>query len=378
MRGFFGSLVVRISVAFMLGLVLLQLVVAALVIWPEGRPTIFRLVSPEQAASIARALEAASPEHRLLIVQALNGGALVVHLQADFDSDGDLRRHDKAPYLLRLYRNYTSALEGRQFLVESHGDAVLTSLSGDRAHIPGAVRLLVALKTGDVLVIERGPIVMQLLVSRFAIFGGTAGAILLAVMLFCINQLAKPARRLAGAAHRLAGDIDMPDLPMRGASEIRMLSSAFNEMKRTIRDLIDERTRMLAAIAHDLRTYLTRLRLRVEFIEDLDHRNRAVHDVDEMSLLLDDTLLFAQETMAPDTRRCELLDASDEIASFVRSRQEIGEPVTLTDIEPGVIRIRCQPLALRRMLSNLSDNALRYGKVARISVRRQVDKIAIA
>ena len=82
---------------------------------------------------------------------------------------------------------------------------------------------------------------------------------------------------------------------MRGAQEIKDLATAFNEMKSTIRALIDDRTRMLAAIAHDMRTYLTRLRLRAEFIEDLDHRARAIADLDEMAMLLVVFLSFVCE-----------------------------------------------------------------------------------
>src|ERR1700743_3159308 len=109
MRAVFGSLAVRIGLAFLFGLILLQLIVAVLVIWPEGRPTIFRLVSPEQAVAIARALEAVTPEQRPLIVNALNGGSLVVHLQANFQDDEDERGADRAPYLQNLYSRYTTA-----------------------------------------------------------------------------------------------------------------------------------------------------------------------------------------------------------------------------------------------------------------------------
>src|SRR6201992_3860619 len=110
MRGFLGSLVVRISGAFLLGLFLLQLVVAALVIWPDGRPTIFRLVSPQQAGAIARAMEAASSEQRPALIEALNGGALVVHLQATFAGHEGRIQNDRSLYFRKLYAGYASAL----------------------------------------------------------------------------------------------------------------------------------------------------------------------------------------------------------------------------------------------------------------------------
>jgi signal transduction histidine kinase len=179
-----------------------------------------------------------------------------------------------------------------------------------------------------------------------------------------------PARRLARAARDLAIDIDMPDLPARGATEISMLAVAFNDMKHTIRGLMHERTRMLAAVAHDCRTYLTRLRLRAEFIDDPDQRTQAIHDLDDMNILLDDTLIFAREatTAGGPAVHC---DVAAELRSLVKVRQEMGEPVTLSIPYPGELEARCAPLALRRMLANLTDNALRYGNVAELSALRE-------
>ena len=290
----FNSLAVRIGAAFLLGFMLLQAVIVTAVLWPDGKPTVFRLISPREAAAIARALESASPAQQSLILAALNESPLIVHLQDDFSGDGqgELR---PAPYLEKLFHSYSSELEGRAFQVRAYRDSVPNPLAHLGISAPSSVRLLVRLKTGGVLVIQRAPVMIQRLFSRFAPIAGATAFVLLFIMLFCIRQMALPARRLAHAARQLAANIDVPDLPTNGAAEIGMLSAAFNHMKRTIRGLMDERTRMLAAIAHDLRTYLTRLRLRADFIGDTDQRARAVRDLDDMSLLLDDTLIFARE-----------------------------------------------------------------------------------
>jgi signal transduction histidine kinase len=376
MRDVFGSLVVRIGLAFLLGLMLLQAVIAASLLWPDGEPTIFLLVSPKDAAAIARALESANGEQQSLILDALNAGPLTVHLLPDFPADVTRNGRESAPYLKKLYGGYASVLEGRAFQVQARGDSAL-AVEHSAIGNAGVVRLLVRLKTGHVVVIERAPVLIQRLFARFIPIAGAAAIILILVMLFCLQQMARPTRRLAKAAHRLAADIDMPDLPMEGVTEIRVLSTAFNDMKHTIRGLMNERTRVIAAIAHDLRTYLTRLRLRADFINDPDQQARAIEDLNEMSLLLDDTMMFAREATGGGDPVQAMADAHREICSFTALRREIGEPVSYDASTSVPILVRCAPLALRRMLANLTDNAVRYGKVARLHVHADTGAVKI-
>lgn len=368
MRHVFGSLTFRIALAFLLGLILLQIVIAAAVVWPDGRPAMFRLVSPREAAAIARAVESISDQQRDLVVAALNAGPLVVHVQP---GALDQSERTSAPYLTEIYNRYASELEGRAFQVEARGEQTVPARGPARAVTPAAVRLLVQLRTGDTLTIERAPVLLQRLAGRFAIIGAAVAGILLLILFYCIHQVVLPARRLAQAAQGLAQDIDMPDLPARGATEINMLSTAFNAMKHTIRGLMNERTRVLAAIAHDFRTYLTRLRLRAEFIDDPHQHAQAIRDLDDMNLLLDDTLIFARETTSVARKHPEHCDVAAELESLAQIRQEIGEPVTVKIPQAGPLQARCAPLALRRMLANLTDNALRYGKNAELSAWRE-------
>lgn len=352
-RTWLGSLAVRIGIVFVFALLLLQAVIAGALIWPDEHPTLLRLVPPGEAAAIARALEAASPEQQALIVRALNHGRLVVRLR-----DGFPAQVAEAPYLNRLYARYAAELEDRRFIVAR--GAASSSTDG--------VRLLVGLKDGQVVELDTAPLLLRRLMGRLAVVGAATALILLLVMVYCVRLIARPARRVAEAARGLALDIDMPDLPTRGAAEIATLSVAFNEMKRTIRGLMQERTRMLAAIAHDLRTYLTRLRLRVDFIDDAEQRRRAVGDLDEMGWLLDDTLIFARESARQGTTGADVIDARAEILGFAAMRQEIGDPVQLRAVPEIPMPVGCSPLALRRILSNLTDNAIRYGERAYLSL----------
>ena len=373
-----NSIAVRLALVFLAGLAALQVALAAAILWPEGRPTIFRLVSPGEAAAMARALEAASPSQQALIVEALNNGALIVQLRPAFpEGTGEDIRPARAFREEGPYVRYRHELEGRPFRVQVRNGAAMGSALRGHIGAPGAIRLAVRLRTGQVLVVERAPVLLQRVFARSSVIAAAAASVMLLVMLVSLLQVARPARRLARAADRLAGDIDMPDLPVRGADELRTVSAAFNSMKRRIRGLLDERTRMLAAIAHDLRTYLTRLRLRVELIEEPSQRASAVRDLDEMAALLDDTLAFAAQSAGRRGATAEAVDLAEALPAFVSLRSDLAEPVRLDGDIPAGLLVRCGRLALRRMLGNLTDNAVRYAGAAELSAGRAAGEVWI-
>src|ERR1700748_308922 len=103
MRRILRSLTFRIGLAFFLGLIFLQIVIAAAIIWPDGQPTMFRLVSPHEVGAIARALEAVSPQQRDLMIDALSAGPFTIHLQPSASMEADQPEHQAAPYLTNLY-----------------------------------------------------------------------------------------------------------------------------------------------------------------------------------------------------------------------------------------------------------------------------------
>jgi signal transduction histidine kinase len=209
------------------------------------------------------------------------------------------------------------------------------------------------------------PVLVRTYLARIAAIGGVVAAVMLGGLALAVRQTVRPVRDLALAARRFSLDRRAPDLPVAGPGELRELASAFNDLQGRIRILVEARTRMLAAIAHDLRTYLTRLRLRVEFIADAAQRDRAERDIEEMALLIDDTLAFAEQTAGPPRGAC---DAWAEAERVVAAQQELGRPVSLEGPAPPAARVAGSPLALRRMLGNLVDNAVRYGGGARVSL----------
>ncbi|MDZ4375009.1 MAG: hypothetical protein U1C74_26815, partial [Phenylobacterium sp.] len=145
------SLAVRLALVLVAGLVLLQAAVVVAVIWPDGRPLVFRLPPPRDAAAMARALEAAPAEVRPLVVDALNRGPISVQLAGDFPIAPHGAAARRAPRLARMLDRYDEALEGRPFRVQAR------QASGEaRAEAPRApLRLLVRLRTGEVMIVQR-------------------------------------------------------------------------------------------------------------------------------------------------------------------------------------------------------------------------------
>ncbi|AUN33283.1 ATP-binding protein [Niveispirillum cyanobacteriorum] len=359
----FDSLVFRIAGLFLLGLLVLQGAILAVIVWPDGRPVMFRLVDPLEVRRIAEALESAPSSLRPLIVAAAGNAGTIVELLPGFpqDKDGAPRT---APKLEARFRLYADELSGRTVQVQVRDDDWRTPA----IPVPrGPIRVLVGLSTGEVLAVERAPLLLQLLLSRYLYIAFVVAVIVGLIMLTLLRQVVWPVERLARAADALGQNIDMPDAPVSGAREVRALAQAFNLLKHRIGGLMAERTRMLAAIAHDLRTYLTRLRLRVDYLTDEKHRRRAVNDLEEMGQLLDDVLLFARIDAGADTHDM-LIDARAETADYVERRRETGDTVSLT-VSDKPLLCRCSPLAFRRILSNLLDNAVRYGTRAEVDLR---------
>ncbi|MDZ4376311.1 MAG: ATP-binding protein, partial [Phenylobacterium sp.] len=204
-----------------------------------------------------------------------------------------------------------------------------------------------------------------------------AVAVMLGVLFVSLRTI-RPVGALARAARGLADDVQAPDLPIRGVREVRALSDALNALRGRVRGLLDDRTRMLAAIAHDLRTYLTRLRLRAEFIADEDQRARAIADLEEMGQLVDDALLFARDATGAPGGEGRRIALAPELTALVARRRDLNQPVE--DVTPldAALAVHASPMALRRMLDNLIDNALRYGGGARLTARREAGVVAIS
>lgn len=176
------------------------------------------------------------------------------------------------------------------------------------------------------------------------------------------RRLTRPIRVFAAAAERLGANPDAEPLTPSGPSEVRTAIHAFNDMQASLRDHMRQRTQTVAAIAHDLRTPLTRLRFRAEQAPDA-LRDRMAADVEEMDALIAQAMAYVRgETPSA---RVEAFDLAALAADCARGFAETGEGVTFTAGTP--LPVRADPSAVRRAVGNLIGNAVKYAGSARVS-----------
>jgi signal transduction histidine kinase len=176
----------------------------------------------------------------------------------------------------------------------------------------------------------------------------------------------RPLEQLAQAAKDLGNDINHAPLALAGAREIRQASAAFNAMQARIREYIFQRTQMLAAITHDLQTPLTRLRLRLEKVGDAELRARLVGDLSAMQEMVREGLDLARSMDSTETMQA--LDLDSLLDSVCADATDASQQVSLSG-RAGMALLG-RPMALRRCLVNLIDNAIKYGQQARVTVER--------
>jgi signal transduction histidine kinase len=192
------------------------------------------------------------------------------------------------------------------------------------------------------------------------------------MIVWAVRRLLVPVRTLARAAERLGRDVvNAPPLPESGPIEIVTAASAFNTMAARIRRFVEDRTFLLTAIGHDLRTPITRLKLRAEYMEDEEQRLKMLADLDEMEAMVAATLAFGRDiTTTEPVARINLASLLrtilDETADGAPEQAE-----ALEFLGPDHLTIQARPLALKRALTNLVGNALKYGDAARIALHQR-------
>lgn len=198
-----------------------------------------------------------------------------------------------------------------------------------------------------------------------------AAVVLLAFL--SVRALTSPLGALSHAAERLGVDMTSPPLPETGPREVRQAARAFNGMQSRIKKLISDRTQMLAAISHDLRTPITRLRLRAEFVEDDEQRAKIMADLSEMEAMITSVLAFIREDTQKEEART--VDLTALVGTICDDMADAGADVRL-ESAPAMPAL-CRPLALKRALTNLLDNAAKYGGRARVSLAKQEGHLRI-
>jgi signal transduction histidine kinase len=208
---------------------------------------------------------------------------------------------------------------------------------------------------------------------QFLLSMGIMAIVILAVSVWAVRRVTAPLAAVSVAAERLGNDLNTPPMLETGTIETRQASHAFNTMQARLRSLIENRTRMLAAISHDLRTPLTLLRLRAENVENRQERDKMLATIAEMDSMIGETLQFARDEATTEIRRPT--DIAALVQSIVNDMADAGMPVKMQPAEPIVYD--CRPDALKRAIRNLLDNAVKYGTAASVAIQTTPKTIEI-
>ncbi len=209
-------------------------------------------------------------------------------------------------------------------------------------------------------------------------FGLSMAIMLSAVALLSIlmvHHISRPLATFARAAHRLGVDVEAPPIPESGPAEVRKVTRAFNDMQRRIQRFVEDRTQMIAAISHDLGTPITRMRLRAEFIEDEEQRQKMLADLDDMEKMTLSALSFVRGDSAHEPQA--MVDLRTVLRRISDDANDMGHTVTL-DVGKDPVPFGCRPVALRRAIGNLVENAIRYGRQAHLTLQETASAVLIS
>ena len=320
---------------------------------------------PGHIAALVELIERTPSEERKLVLRVASSETFAVRIDAGADTGTTAQRI--LPRLnQRAIESSLQALGGRPVSV-NFADVGERRRLFSRLVSP-TVDVRVGLRTGDTLVIEVGNAILLGPLGLPVGFGaGIFGTLIALLALLVMHRETKPLARLAEAVDRVDLSLDPVALPeaRRSAPEIRSLIDAFNRLQGRLGELLRSRMAMLGGISHDVRTYATRLRLRAEKINDEAERDRAIADINDMILLLDDALL-ASRAGAGELAE-EMVEIDDIIRAEVADRQSGGARI---DYQGGhweqVPIVLGDRLALRRVVANLADNAIKYGGSAHL------------
>jgi signal transduction histidine kinase len=213
------------------------------------------------------------------------------------------------------------------------------------------------------------PLFQRIVVQTLFLYG-----IVLMPLVWFTRRLAAPLRALTSATTRVGTPEGAPPVPEVGPDDVRQLAVSFNAMQDRIRSMLEEKDHMLGAIGHDLRTPLTALRVRVETAMDGRDRDRMVATIDDMQKMLDDILSLAR--VGRDREPPQRVDLAALADAALADFEDTGAPVERTDMPRAIVNVH--PRAIRRALSNLVENAVKYGGNAHVSLRVEKGQAILA
>jgi signal transduction histidine kinase len=326
-------------------------------------------------AAIIRAVASSPQSERLRMVAAMTQPDLQVALGSATRADGP-SSNDEITKRLRQYvemqlESFPSAIRVSADLLVDH-DSGLGQEAGSEPRSDGKMRVMADLQDGQriIFITANHPPYAGL---GLPLFLGTVIVVAVLVSTWTAHRLAAPIRDFARAAERLGVDLTAAPLVVRGPQELRSTIRTVNRMQERLQRFLEDRTQMLAAISHDLRAPLARLRLRAELVTEREEQQKMFDDLEVMNAMIDSTLAFARDDARQEPRR--LVDIGILVGDACEDASDAGGDVSYAG-ERG-IAVPCRPTLMRRAVANLIDNAVKYGGCARVQIARDADRVVI-
>jgi two-component system, OmpR family, osmolarity sensor histidine kinase EnvZ len=310
----------------------------------------------QQAAGIVDLLNQIDTKYRPAVLRSIDG--LDLRARIDINSPPETSDLVRAPRIEERLREFAAPnLAGE---LRAYTNAAVTQRQSDTEGWPA--RIVWSMPDGKVLVltfIEHSRLVTSIWQMPPGLLAGIAGIMVAVLALFLTRREAQLLHRVAASAEAFDGAPPQSIASRDEPPEMRRLALAVEEMQRRVATLLQERSFLIGAISHDLKTYLTRVRLRTESFPDPDGRERMAGDLEAMTDLIDTSLAFARGTTMAQHKN--LVDLADLIAVEVAERAALEQNVAVVGEDQANALVLGDPVALRRVFANLVDNALKFG-----------------
>lgn len=371
--GFLGRLLL---IVFGLLLAFLALAIAISFLAQESRHRgTERFPVPAQAAAIVELLDRTPEKERPLVLKAVSTDRFVVSIVREAPADDlNLSRMLAAEWLVKQYLETLSDRTVRVYLGKRKSAGLIDRVSDRLSQFnQKPVSIQVSLRDGSFAIFQlRGDGSRRVFGIPIGFGLGVVGCLFAALAMWAIVHEARPLAALAQSVEQFSKDGKPRSVEQQGAPEIRRLTDAINAMQSRIAALLKGRTMLLGAISHDLKTYVTRLRLRAEFIEPPDQQTRAVRDLDDMTALIDSALNVARGTLTSERRNG--IDFHQLVAEEAAKRTSTDIAVAAKSASED-LTVEGDAVALRSVVANLLDNAERYASRSRVTVDRTGDHV---
>jgi len=332
----------------------------------------------ERIATIVQIIENAPETKRQRVLSYVKSPSMRVELSTKNSVPENTEGNWRPNVLWKSLRAHLEGLDARKFTiryVDDQGEDKWRTGPLIRGEYGKSISASVQLLSGDWLNFAAAVEAPEPFWSvRFILSVIVMIAAVLILSTVVVHYLVEPLRVFSRAAERLGVDIHAPSLQETGPREVRHATRAFNEMQKKISKLNDDRMRMLAAISHDLRTPITRLRLRADFIEDEEQSGKALRDLDEMEAMISSLLSYARDDASEESR--EIVDLVTLLQSVCDDMADMGHEVTFSG-KMGRLPYSCSRLAMRRAFTNLLENGIRYGDRVRVYVSKIGDRVFV-